>query len=59
MSNPKLEGQPTPWRNKLKKSHCGTPTQTNDYCGGVHTNSGVLNHWFYILSVGKSGTNDI
>jgi Zn-dependent metalloprotease len=24
-----------------------------------HTNSGVLNHWFYILSVGKSGTNDI
>jgi Zn-dependent metalloprotease len=27
--------------------------------GGVHTNSGVLNHWFYILAVGKSGTNDI
>lgn len=26
--------------------------------GGVHTNSGVLNHWFYILSEGKSGTND-
>ena len=26
--------------------------------GGVHTNSGVMNHWFYILSVGKSGTND-
>jgi bacillolysin len=26
--------------------------------GGVHYNSGVLNHWFYILSVGKSGTND-
>jgi hypothetical protein len=20
---------------------------------------GVLNHWFYILSVGKTGTNDI
>ncbi|MGO3182494.1 MAG: M4 family metallopeptidase [Aequorivita sp.] len=26
--------------------------------GGVHTNSGVQNYWFYILSVGKSGTND-
>jgi Zn-dependent metalloprotease len=25
----------------------------------VDTNSGVLNHWFYILAVGKSGTNDI
>jgi Zn-dependent metalloprotease len=34
------------------------PTQANDYCG-VHTNSGVLNHWFYILTIGKSGTNDI
>ncbi len=59
MSNPKSEGQPdtyggTYWKNP----NCGTPTQFNDYCG-VHTNSGVLNHWFYILSVGKSGTNDI
>ncbi|NHN25671.1 T9SS type A sorting domain-containing protein [Flavobacterium jejuense] len=26
--------------------------------GGVHTNSGVLNHWFYILTIGKSGTNN-
>lgn len=31
-------------------------TSGNDYCG-VHTNSGVLNHWFYILTAGKSGTN--
>ncbi|WP_310555225.1 M4 family metallopeptidase [Flavobacterium sp.] len=58
MSNPKAEGQPdtyggTNWR----VINCGTPTQSNDYCG-VHTNSGVLNHWFYILSIGKSGTND-
>jgi Zn-dependent metalloprotease len=27
--------------------------------GGVHTNSGVQNKWFYILSIGESGTNDI
>lgn len=26
--------------------------------GGVHTNSGVINYWFYILSVGESGTNE-
>ncbi|RYJ53344.1 T9SS type A sorting domain-containing protein [Flavobacterium petrolei] len=59
MSNPKLEGQPDTYGGtNWKVINCGTPTQTNDYCG-VHTNSGVLNHWFYILSVGKTGTNDI
>jgi Zn-dependent metalloprotease len=26
--------------------------------GGVHTNSGVQNYWFYLLSDGGSGTND-
>ncbi|MFT5166412.1 MAG: PKD repeat protein, partial [Saprospiraceae bacterium] len=26
--------------------------------GGVHTNSGVQNHWFYLLSEGGSGVND-
>lgn len=27
--------------------------------GGVHTNSGVQNYWFYLLSEGGSGINDI
>ncbi len=27
--------------------------------GGVHLNSGVQNKWFYILSIGESGTNDL
>jgi len=27
--------------------------------GGVHTNSGVQNFWFYLLTVGGTGTNDI
>ena len=27
--------------------------------GGVHTNSGVLNHWYYRLAMGGTGTNDI
>lgn len=27
--------------------------------GGVHTNSGVQNKWFFILAMGEKGTNDI
>lgn len=26
--------------------------------GGVHTNSGVMNYWFYLLTCGGSGIND-
>ncbi len=52
MSNPKLYGQPD------------TYLQINWYSGaadngGVHTNSGVLNYWFYLLVSGKIGTNDL
>lgn len=36
---------------------CNTPGSGNDNCG-VHNNSGVFNHWFYILTAGKSGTNN-
>lgn len=59
MSNPKSYFQPdtyngTYWTNP----NCGTPNKNNDYCG-VHTNSGIMNHWFYILSEGKTATNDI
>ncbi|MFE3871405.1 M4 family metallopeptidase [Flavobacterium sp. ZS1P70] len=59
MSNPKSEGQPdtyggTNWTSQTK---C-RPTSNNDQCG-VHNNSGVLNHWFYILTEGKTGTNDL
>jgi Zn-dependent metalloprotease len=32
-------------------------TGASDY-GGVHTNSSVQNHWFYLLSEGGTGTND-
>ncbi|WP_407404855.1 M4 family metallopeptidase [Chryseobacterium sp.] len=35
----------------------GNDPNYNDSCG-VHTNSGVGNFWFYLLSVGGSGTND-
>lgn len=62
LSNPNSGLQPQPdtyggtyWKNP----NCGVPgLTTNDYCG-VHTNSGVQNYWFYLLSQGGSGTNDI
>ncbi|KAA9333160.1 T9SS type A sorting domain-containing protein [Hymenobacter busanensis] len=51
MSNPNQYGQPDTYKGSYWY------TGTGDY-GGVHTNSGVLNYWFYLLSQGGSGTND-
>ena len=61
MSNPNSKGDPdtfkgTNYTNTADDGNC-TPAEGNDYCG-VHTNSGVLNHWFFILTTGKSGTNN-
>ncbi len=52
MSNPNAYGNPDTYGG------------TNWYVGsgdngGVHTNSGVANYWFYLLTVGGSGTNDL
>lgn len=58
MSDPNAEGQPDTYGGTYWVNVNCTPTNNNDQCG-VHTNSGVLNHWFYILSVGKTGTNDL
>ncbi len=59
MSNPNSQGQPDTYGGSYWiNPQCGTPTQGNDYCG-VHTNSGVLNFWFYLTVKGGSGTNDI
>lgn len=51
MTNPSAYGQPD--------TYLGTNwyTGTGDN-GGVHTNSGVSNYWFYLLSQGGTGTND-
>ena len=51
MSDPKSLGQPAYYKG------VNWYTGTGDN-GGVHTNSGVLNHWYYILAAGKSGTNE-
>ncbi len=55
---PKTYGQPDTYlgTNWFSTTSC-TPSSSNDNCG-VHTNSGVQNHWFYLLSEGGSGTND-
>ncbi len=51
MSNPNAYGQPDTYHG------VNWATGTADY-GGVHTNSGVLNYWYYLLTQGGSGTND-
>lgn len=59
MSNPNERKQPDTYGGTYwKDPNCPLPFGLNDYCG-VHTNSGVLNYWFYLLTVGGSGTNDI
>lgn len=57
MSNPNQFQQPDTYQGTYWAATTSNPTDANDY-GGVHTNSGVLNYWFYLLSQGGSGTND-
>lgn len=63
MSNPKQFNQPDTYLSTGNNGYWAqypagtTPQEANDYCG-VHTNSGVINYWFYLLSEGGEGTND-
>lgn len=62
MSDPKSKGDPDTYNgtNYIDASSNCIPTYGsggNDGCG-VHTNSSVLNHWFYILVAGEASTND-
>ncbi len=61
MSNPNSELQPDtygyPSAYWVDQNGC-IPSDANDKCG-VHTNSGVMNYWFYLLVNGGVGTNDI
>ncbi len=52
MSNPNAYGDPD--------TYFGTnwASLTGGDSGGVHTNSGVQNFWFYLVTMGGSGTND-
>jgi len=55
MANPKAQNQPDTygginWIN---------PSNTLYDNGGVHFNSGITNYWFYLLSEGGQGVNDL
>lgn len=52
MSNPKADQNPDTYQGQY---WVFSDVVDN---GGVHTNSGPLNYWFYLLSEGGSGTND-
>ncbi len=49
--------QPTTYGKGTWKDPSQTECDTCDN-GGVHTNSSILNYWFYLLCNGGSGTND-
>lgn len=52
MQNPKAKGDPDTYFGQNWASLTGGDN------GGVHTNSGVQNYWYYLLTMGGSGTND-
>lgn len=61
MMSPGLFGDPDTYGGanwKFATSNCNPNSNTNDNCG-VHSNSGVLNRWFYILTTGGTGTNNV
>ncbi len=47
-NNPDTYGAGTWWQDP----DCASPSVANDFCG-IHFNSGVLNKWFYLLTVGS------
>jgi Zn-dependent metalloprotease len=51
MADPNLYGDPDTYQG----TNWATGSADN---GGVHTNSGVQNYWFYLLTMGGSGMND-
>lgn len=52
MSDPRSLSQPALYKGQYW--YAGTADN-----GGVHTNSGVLNYWYYLISVGKTGSNEL
>jgi bacillolysin len=57
MSNPNDMGDPDTYLGTYWHPYDSDPNEDNDW-GGVHTNCGVQNYWFYLLSNGGSGIND-
>lgn len=55
MDNPNAVGDPDHYTLRLYQGSC-TPSNANDQCG-VHTNSSISNHAFYLMAAG--GTNRV
>jgi Zn-dependent metalloprotease len=55
MSNPNSVGDPDHYSLRIYSGTC-TPSNTNDQCG-VHTNSSIVNHTYYLNAAG--GTNRV
>lgn len=55
MSNPNSYGDPDTYNGTNWKDTNNLSVDN----GGVHSNSGVLNYWFFLLTDGGTGTNDI
>lgn len=55
MSNPKAQGQPDTYGGE----NWADPFNIVLDNGGVHINSGITNYWFYLLSEGGQGVNDL
>ncbi len=59
MDFPNLRSDPDTYGGTYWVNQVGcVPDGTNDNCG-VHTNSGVMNKWYYIVVNGEAGTNDL
>jgi Zn-dependent metalloprotease len=54
MSNPKAAQDPDTYEGQ----YWVNPANLQNDNGGVHTNSGVQNKWYYLLVQGGTGTND-
>lgn len=54
MCNPKMYYQP----DTYKGIHWHDYEEQTDDNGGVHKNSGIMNYWFFLLTMGGQGTND-
>ncbi len=52
LKNPNAYGDPDTYQGQFWHNGSGDN-------GGVHINSGVQNKWFYVLSEGESGVNDL
>ncbi|MDB5191466.1 MAG: hypothetical protein JWQ96_1029 [Segetibacter sp.] len=55
MDNPKAKTDPDTYGGRYWANVDCTPSLANDQCG-VHSNSGVLNKWFYLLVQGPAST---